>query len=160
EATISCDSLRMIFPAIHCDGHEVIYLHDVLSEHGIVPYHLQAIQKRLTSAFRNNDLEAILRLSAEMGHYIGDACVPLHTTSNYNGQQTNQVGIHAFWESRIPELFAIDEFDMVVGTASYIDNPVTYFWGLVLDSHKEVDRVLSLEKELSLTYPPDQQYCM
>jgi hypothetical protein len=38
-----------------------------------------------------------------LGHYIGDAHVPLHTTSNYNGQKTNQHGIHGLWESRIPE---------------------------------------------------------
>ncbi len=160
EATIPCDSLRMIFPDLKCNGNTTVYLHDVFSEHGIVPYHLQVMQRRLTNAFKNNDLEALLRTSAELGHYVADACVPLHTTANYNGQLTNQVGIHGFWESRIPELFAIDEFDMVVGTATYIDNPVNYFWNLVLTSHKEVDKVLSLEKQLSETYPSDKQYCM
>ncbi len=70
-----------------------------------------------------------MRISAEFGHYIADACVPLHTTSNYNGQLTDQVGIHAFWESRIPELFAVEEFDMIVGTASYIDDPAYLFLG-------------------------------
>jgi len=158
-ASLPCDGLQLIFPEIKCKGNETVYLQDVLSEHGIVPYHLQAMQRRLTNAFKNDNLESMLRISAEIGHYIADACVPLRTTSNYNGQLTNQVGIHAFWESRIPELFAIDEFDMVVGSATYIENPATYFWGLVLDSHKEVERVLSLEKELSLTYPTDQQYC-
>ncbi|MEO6131329.1 MAG: zinc dependent phospholipase C family protein [Saprospiraceae bacterium] len=160
EASIPCDSLNMIFVDVNCNGHSTVFLHDVFSVHGIVPYHLQAMQRRLTNAFKNADLESILRTSAEMGHYIADACVPLHTTANYNGQLTNQNGIHAFWESRIPELFALDEFDMVVGTATYIDNPVTYFWSLVLDSHKEVEKVLSLEKELSQTYPSDKQYCM
>jgi hypothetical protein len=101
----------------------------------------------------------IMRLSAEIGHYIGDACVPLHTTENYNGQLTDQVGIHAFWESRIPELFATEEFDMVVGAASYIEDIPAYFWDLVLSSHREVDRVLSIEKELSMTFPGDKQYC-
>ncbi|HZV68180.1 MAG TPA: zinc dependent phospholipase C family protein [Saprospiraceae bacterium] len=160
EATISCDSLQMIFPELTCRNNSTIYLHDVFSEHGIVPYHLQVMQRRLTYAFKNNDLESLLRISAELGHYIADACVPLHTTANYNGQLTNQVGIHGFWESRIPELFAIDEFDMVVGSATYIENPVQYFWGLVLSSHNEVEKVLDLEKKLSETYPTDKQYCM
>ena len=83
----------------------------------------------------------------------------MHTTKNYNGQLTDQVGIHAFWESRIPELFAVEEFDMIVGSATYIDNPADYYWNLVLGSHKDVDKVLSLEKQLSLTYPTDQQFC-
>ena len=159
EKIISCDSLQLIFPGLHCQSGSVIYMEDAFSEHGILPYHLLVMQHRLTNAFRQKNAEAIIRVSAEIGHYIGDACVPLHTTSNYNGQLTNQVGIHAFWESRIPELFAVEQFDMVVGTASYIEDPVSFYWDLVLDSHKEVDRVLGLEMELRNSYPADKQFC-
>ena len=155
---VDCDTLNSIYPGL-CHHNTVARLTDDLSEHGILPYHLQSMQRRLTNAFKENDHESIVRLSAEIGHYIGDACVPLHTTTNYNGQLTNQVGIHAFWESRIPELFALEEFDMVVGTASYIEDPVDYYWKLVLDSHNEVNRVLDLEKKLSQTYPSDKQFC-
>lgn len=157
--SISADSLKLYFPNANCQANEVLLMKDKITPHGIVPYQLQIMQKRLTSAFKEGDYDRIMRVSAEMGHYVADACVPLHTTENYNGQLTNQVGIHAFWESRIPELFAIDEFDMVVGTATYIDKPVDYFWNLVLSSHKEVEKVLSLEKELSQTFPSDQQFC-
>lgn len=48
---------------------------------------------------------------------------------------------------------------MVVGTAEYIQDPTSYFWNLVLGSHKEVDAVLNIEKSLSQTYPSDQQFC-
>jgi len=132
---------------------------DRFSEYGILPYHLAHMQYRLTEAFKAKDIKAILRLSADFGHYIGDAHVPLHTTENYNGQLTNQVGIHAFWESRIPELFADDTYDFFVGKAEYIDNPKGYFWDIVLTSHSYVDSVLLIEKELSETFPQDQQYC-
>lgn len=159
EQIINCDQAKEIFPMLNCPDGSVLFIADALTEHGIVPYHLQAMQRRLTNAFKEYNPELIMRISAEIGHYIGDACVPLHTTTNYNGQLTNQVGIHAFWESRIPELFALEEFDMVVGTAEYIEDPVSYFWNLVLSSHKDVGRVLDLEKELSLTYPTDQQFC-
>ena len=159
EANIPCDSLQIIFPGIACTQGASIYMRDVFSAHGIVPYHLQVMQRRLTSAFKRNELDMVLRISAEIGHYIADACVPLHTTTNYNGQLTDQVGIHAFWESRIPELFAVNEFDMVVGTAEYMEDPTAYFWNLVLGSHKEVDEVLNIEKSLRQTYPTDQQFC-
>lgn len=159
EATITSDSLKMYFPDAKCKSSDVLFMTDKLTPHGIVPYHLQVMQKRLTNAFKDGDYDKIMRTSAEMGHYVADACVPLHTTSNYNGQLTDQVGIHAFWESRIPELFAIDEFDMVVGTAKYIDKPVDYFWNLVFSSHKLVDSVLLIEKRLSQTFPSDQQFC-
>lgn len=159
DATIPCDSVTKLFPDLICDGRSTIYIADVFSAHGIVPFHLQSMLRRLTAAFKENDLNKVLRTSAEFGHYIADACVPLHTTSNYNGQLTDQLGIHAFWESRIPELFAIDEFDMIVGQATYVNDPETYFWDIVLSSHKEVEKVLGLEKELSITFPSDKQWC-
>ena len=65
---------------------------DHFSEFGILPFHLTSYIERLTKAFEAKDEGQILRLSAEIGHYIGDAHVPLHTSENYNGQLTNQIG--------------------------------------------------------------------
>lgn len=132
---------------------------DHLSEHGVLPYNLLHMQRRLTEAFYTRNAAAILRLSAEIGHYIGDAHVPLHTTKNYNGQLTDQVGIHAFWESRIPELFADKLYDNFVGVAEYIQNPQDYYWKIVLESNSLVDSVLQIEKRLKQTLPQDEQFC-
>ena len=132
---------------------------DTFVEHGVLPYNLVRLQRNLTKAMEAMDSGLILRLSADMGHYIGDAHVPLHTTSNYNGYQTDQIGIHAFWETRLPELFADEQFDYFVGQATYIENPSSYYWNIVLNSHSLVTDVLSIEKELSQTYPKDQQDC-
>ena len=117
------------------------------------------MQEDLTEAFRTKNIYRILRLSTEFGHYIGDAHVPLHTTENYNGQLTNQTGIHGFWESRLPELFADEDYDFFVGTAEYIDDPKAYYWDVIMTSNSYVDSVLTIEKELSKTFPSDQQYC-
>jgi len=105
------------------------------------------------------NLDKILRISADMGHYIGDAHVPLHTTSNYNGQQTDQLGIHAFWETRLPEMFADEEYDFLVGQAEYIYEIDEHYWNIVNKSHSLVDDVLGIEKVLSQNYPEDQQDC-
>lgn len=132
---------------------------DRFSEYGILPYHLVKMQQRLTKAFKDQDAKRIIQLSAEFGHYLGDAHVPLHTTENYNGQLTNQVGIHAFWESRIPELFADAEFDFFVGKAEYIEDPQEYYWDIVLKSHTYLDSLLAHERQLKNTFPEDQQFC-
>jgi hypothetical protein len=153
------DTLALVLGLQLPDGLARIAAVDRFSPYGIVPYHLVVQQNRLTEAFRQKSVGRILRLAAEMGHYLGDAHVPLHTTANYNGQLTNQIGIHAFWESRIPELFADEEYDYFVGAATYIADPKAYFWEVVLASHRMVDSVLTIEKELSRTYPRDQQYC-
>ncbi|MFN8329710.1 MAG: hypothetical protein U0T81_00580 [Saprospiraceae bacterium] len=73
-----------------------VLIRDQFSVHGILPYSLPWFYKRLVKAFSEQDHAKIIRLSAEIGHYVGDAHVPLHTSVNYNGQLTNQEGIHAF----------------------------------------------------------------
>lgn len=139
--------------------HEAVarYTEDTLMTYGIVPWHIVTVKNWLTRAFKIGDVDAILRLSADLGHYIGDAHVPLHTTENYNGQLTGQYGIHGFWESRLPELTS-DEYDYWVGKAEYIENPQETAWRAVAESHMAVDSVLSLEKTLSEKFPPDKRY--
>lgn len=141
------------------NNEDFIEIIDRFSPHGILPFHLEKAYYQLIEAFKNRNTDRILKLSADIGHYVGDAHVPLHTTKNYNGQLTNQDGIHAFWESRIPELFAEDEFDFVVGAASYVPNIKSFIWEIVEESHRGVDLVLNVEKSLSHQTPPDQQYC-
>lgn len=130
---------------------------DTLQAYGIVPWHVASMTKWLTKAFEEEDANRILYLSADLGHYIADAHVPLHTTENYNGQLTGQKGIHGLWESRIPELTA-DEFDYLVGRATYIKDPLTAIWKVVEESHAHLDSVLLIEKDLSKKIPSDQKY--
>ena len=132
---------------------------DTFYTEGVVPYQLVVTQHQLTKAFKDRDIDRVLRYSADIGHYVGDAHVPLHTTKNYNGQLTDQVGIHAFWESRIPELFAEEQYDNFVGKATYIEDPVTYYWEIVLSSHLLVDSVLRIEQKLRDEFPEALQFC-
>lgn len=134
------------------------YGEDSLSAHGIVPWWTQTMLSRLTTAFKNRNYPAILKLSAEIGHYIADAHVPLHAHSNYNGQQTGQHGIHGLWESRIPELLAETEFDFFIGKAQYLSRPRAFIWQRVLESAAAADTVLTLEKNLTLQFPPTLKY--
>ena len=134
------------------------YGEDSLMANGIVPWHVQNMLHRLTGAFREKNFTSILKSSADIGHYIGDAHVPLHTTRNHNGQYTNQRGIHGFWESRVPELLADREFDFFIGKAEYIKNPGEYIWARVLESAKATDSVLQFEKELTKQFGPDKKY--
>ena len=131
---------------------------DSLKAHGIVPWHIQVMLNRLTAAFAKKDFTSIMKNSAEIGHYIGDAHVPLHTSSNHNGQLTNQRGIHGFWESRVPELLAEKQFDFLIGKADYISNPGDFIWNRIMESVKASDSVLLFEKELNKQFREDKKY--
>jgi len=134
------------------------YSEDTINAHGIVPWYVQTMLYRLTEAFKEKNQVKILKLSAEIGHYIADAHVPLHTSSNHNGQYTNQKGIHGFWESRVPELLADKLWDFFIGKAEYISSPGDFIWKRVLESAAAADTVLSYERQLTKQFPGDQKY--
>jgi hypothetical protein len=160
ERQLDIDSLRLFLEKIGDQRRfPAAFFEENLSAHGTLPWNLARMQRQLTGAFRKRDSQSIRRLCADMGHYIGDAHVPLHTTSNYNGQKTGQDGIHGFWESRIPELFADETYDYFVGKPAYIEDPAAFFWEITLESNRLVDSVLSFEKQLRADFPPDRQLC-
>ncbi|MBC7829799.1 MAG: S1/P1 Nuclease [Chitinophagaceae bacterium] len=134
------------------------YSEDSVKKYGIVPWWIQTMLYGLTNAFKEKDQAKIVKLSAELGHYIADAHVPLHASSNHNGQLTGQHGIHGFWESRIPELLADKDWDFFIGKAGYISNPLHFTWQRVLESALAADSVLSIEKKLSNLFQADRKF--
>jgi len=130
---------------------------DSLSKYGMLPWYIEDMMEKLTNAFRKKNTTEILFLAADLGHYIGDANMPLHTSLNHNGQLTGQVGIHAFWESQLPELFGKD-YRLYTGTAHYISDVKKATWSLIDSSHRLATLLLQQDKMASNALPADQQY--
>ena len=133
------------------------FTEDTLQTYGIVPWHINVMKLKLQKAFETKNVDLILKYSADIGHYIGDAHVPLHTTENYNGQMTGQRGIHGLWESRLVEVNA-EDYDYFVGKGKYVKSIVDFAWEAVEASHLALDSVLRIEKELTAEFPSDKKY--
>ena len=155
---VSSQSISSLFD-IKIDSSYTIFIRDNFSVYGILPYYLSEMYWGLVHDFKKGQAKQILRRGTDLGHYIADAHVPLHTTENYNGQFTDQIGIHAFWESRLPELFALSEYDFFVGQAEYIEDKRAYFWKIVLESHALLEEVLGIEKRVRMAMPQDMITC-
>ncbi len=136
-----------------------VLFNNQLAAYGTLPFFLEEFYKRLVYAFESRKTHSILKISADIGHYISDAHVPLHTTVNYNGQLTDQLGIHAFWESRLPELFAERDYDFLVGQAQYVDDIQSYIWTVIIGSHAHLPKVLQEEAELRKKFRSELQFC-
>jgi hypothetical protein len=130
---------------------------DTLQAYGIVPWHINMMKMKLQKAFETKNVDLILKYSADIGHYIGDAHVPLHTTENYNGQLSGQKGIHGLWESRLVEINA-ESYDYFVGKSKYLKSTLELAWDAVKGSHHALDSVLRIEKELTAEFPSDKKY--
>jgi hypothetical protein len=130
---------------------------DTLEAYGVNPWVIADVTKRLTRAFAKGNKDSILVLSADLGHYVADAHVPLHTSENYDGQLTNQKGIHSFWETRLPELYG-DSYNFYAGEAHYIEYPLSEGWKIIRASFSSLDSVLKLESRLNDQFPKDKKF--
>lgn len=133
------------------------YSADTLYKYGTLPWTIQYNYYRLVDAFKNHDTSAIKHYSAYLGHYVADACVPLHTTMNHDGQLTHQDGLHALWESRLPEQFG-NSYNYNAGKAKYLENPLWQAFILCRSSFKCTDSVLRIQQQVDKTFPADKKY--
>lgn len=79
---------------------------ETIKKNGTVPWRAQEIYEQLVRALvqhRENSsrwaLENAKFFAAVLSHYVADAHMPLHAIVNYDGQLTNQRGVHARFES-------------------------------------------------------------
>jgi hypothetical protein len=133
------------------------FTEDTLRKYGVLPWTINDYYYRLVKAFKDLDTAKILKISADLGHYAADACVPLHVTENYDGQFTNQQGIHRLWETLIPERYS-KTYKLDYSIAHYIHHPLDSTWTVLQHSFSLKDKVLDEDKKLREKFEQDKMY--
>jgi S1/P1 Nuclease len=128
-----------------------------LNKTGYLPWYIQNLMDKLTTAFQKKNKSEILFLSAELSHYVADAHMPLHTSSNHDGQLTNQKGVHALWESILPPMFG-DAYDFKTAPAQYLPDVTAATWKIISQSHALVDTLLFEEKQVRNRFSAANMY--
>ena len=111
---------------------------------GTVPWRIASLTERLSDAMKRKDRKSTIFHIVNLGHYIADAHVPLHSTENYDGKMTNQPGLHARWESQLPERFG-SSYRFAPSNVEYISDPLATAFAIILESYERVDSVLQLD---------------
>jgi hypothetical protein len=130
---------------------------DTLKKYGTVPWTVMDTKERLVEAFRQRDTTSIIKYSAELSHYTADAFVPLHTTVNYDGQLSGQTGLHALWESQLPERF-LKDYKLNGEDGKGLKDPLTAIWEVIQGSYGFLTATYDLEAKISKTFTPQTKY--
>ena len=137
-----------------------MFTKDSLIKYGYVPYHIIYMHAKLTEAFKQKNKDSILFYAADLGHYIGDAHVPLHTTINYDGQLTDQKGMHNLWESTVPDI-EMAQYNLYSShKATYLSSPQTAIWIAVRKGFGMIDHMLETERMVSKNFTDADKYEM
>lgn len=134
------------------------YSEDSLKKYGWAPYNAIQQLQQLTDAFKAGNKDSVLFYAADLGHYLADLHVPLHTTVNYDGQLTGQKGLHSVWETFIPEL-KLDQYQLYnPHKAVYLKNPADALWKDIKQASELVPSMLAIEKQITLQFTPETKY--
>jgi hypothetical protein len=126
---------------------------EVIHTQGLVPWRTAEMFGNLRREFealkRENApgyvQDNIAFYAAVMSHYIGDAHVPLHSIVNYDGQETNQHGVHSRWES---ELFNRTRARLKIAPAAprAVQEPRDFIFDTLLASNRLAEAVLESDR--------------
>ena len=124
------------------------YGKDFVDKNGTVPWRVEEIYRKLSEAFTQAapySRDNIKFFASVLGHYVGDAHVPLHAAINYDGQLTGQWGVHARFET---ELFLRYRERLKVTPAPpvKIANPRDFIFDALVASYAHVATVLEADK--------------
>lgn len=126
------------------DSLVAIYGYDFVMTQGVLPWAILGKIDSLQTAFENGDWHEAMLHASDLGHYIADSHMPLHLTRNYNGQYTNQFGIHSRYESNMIGRYT-DQIIYEGDTLKYIDNHSDYVFNTIYDNYIYVDSVLKAD---------------
>jgi hypothetical protein len=124
-----------------------------VNKNGTAPWRAHQYYDLALAALKSGDYETALDYAGVMSHYIGDMSQPLHDTKNYDGAETGQKGIHAFFETTNIERADLDTTTEAVSKiANTLIQNATFrndFNGNFNDvTFKEVDRAFALKDSL------------
>src|ERR1700722_13928503 len=135
-----------------------IYSKDTLMKYGYVPYVVIMEKNNLTNVMRNKNADSILFYAGDLCHYISDANVPLHTTTNYDGQLSKQNGIYALWETQIPQI-ELNQYNLYANhKASYLKNPEETIWNGIRNAHNLLKEIFEEEIKTSKNFSDSTKY--
>ncbi len=119
-----------------------------LRDAGTAPWALGEQFQELVYAFQNRDLPAILQHSARINSYTYALHQPFHTTKNYNGQNTEQYGIHSRFED-LPKVFRLNASDLTPGVPTNLGLVPNAGFDWAVQAYRQVGYVLAADKAAS-----------
>ena len=116
-----------------------------VSDQGVLPWAILNCVDSLTNQFRRKDWIKAKQTASDLGHYVADSHMPLHITQNYNGQMTNQRGVHSRYESGMVDKYQ-SQITITADTAEYISGISNFVFSYIYKNYKYVDSVLQDDK--------------
>ncbi len=122
------------------------YHDSTVNKMGLLPWATVDTYNNLVKALKEKNRDKSLLYASDLGHYVADGHQPLHTMMNYNGQMTNQKGIHYRYESKMIDSHLTEiNNDFKSENAGYISTPLDFIFNYISDANSIGDLLLAAD---------------
>jgi hypothetical protein len=137
-----------------------------VQKNGLLPWRIAEVMDSLGEAISNQSNEKMLRYFSWIAHYVEDAHQPLHVTENYDGQLTNQPGIHSRFETELVKYmisknglnFNPKRLASELVNFEPISDKVKFAFDIVLESYKYIEPILEADRFAKDKIPVEKLY--
>ena len=120
-----------------------------VTKRGLATWRIAEYTQLLSEAMKSGNTQKIVQTAGALAHYVEDIHMPLHVVKNYNGQLTNQHGVHQRFEDDMVDAYA-EQIPLMPKTASEIEDPLEAAFDIVLDSYVYADNLLHADRRAKL----------
>lgn len=122
---------------------------ETLAKNGLLPWRVEEMYGRLVRAFQQMNTGGfaandVAYFSAALSHYVGDGHVPLHAALNYDGQLSNQHGVHSRFEDQLFRRFR-SKLKIAPSAGAAVTMPRDFMFETLLASFTLVDPLLKAD---------------
>ena len=115
-------------------------------KNGTLPWVTDSTYKALVQNFKSKNWQQAELTTADLGHYVGDGFMPLHITGNYNGQLTNQTGIHRRYEETMIDQY-IDSISFKTSRIKKVKDVHIYVFKYLYKNYSFISSLLKADKK-------------
>jgi hypothetical protein len=130
-----------------------------LDGNGLLPWQVGVYSQKLTEAMKMGHWDEAKVDAAILALYVAETNDPFHTTDNFDGKLSGQLGIDERFGSTLVDRFS-SFFPMRPNDATFIPDPTDHAFESCLSSHTWLDNVLLADRDahLGLVSYTDEYY--
>lgn len=124
-----------------------IYGEETVTKMGLLPWATFNTYNNLVQSFMQKNRDKVLIFVSDLGHYVADGHQPFHTMLNYDGQLTDQKGIHGRYESEMVNRY-IDQVTNSIKRVKveYVKDPLSYIFDYLAISNSVSPIIFTADK--------------
>jgi hypothetical protein len=123
-----------------------------LEASGLLPWQIGVYSEKLTTALKASKWEEAKLAAAHLAYYVSQAHDPFHTTENFDGHLSSQLGVNDRFSTSLVDRYG-SFFPLRPNDALFINDPTDHAFDACLSAHAWLEQILLADRRTRAGLP-------